>query len=92
MDALKKDYPRYLHTLPGPLFETYDTTPKSRIILYPLGFRIFSLPVTGSFQLSFTVLSAIGLKTYLRLEVNTSQLPAQYPMYSTQDTHTSFQI
>ena len=32
MDLLV-DYPRHLDTLPGPLFETYDTTPRSRIEL-----------------------------------------------------------
>jgi hypothetical protein len=29
---------------------------------------------------------AIGLKTYLRLEVDASYIPIQYPMNSTQDT------
>ena len=31
-------------------------------------------------------LFAIGLKTYLVLEVNVSQIPAPFPRYSTQDT------
>ena len=50
------NYPRHLDKLPGPLFETYVTTPKSRNMLYPLGFRFFLLPVKGSFQLSLMVL------------------------------------
>ena len=50
------NYPRHSDTLPGPLFETYGTTPKSRTMLKLLGFRLFSLPVTGFFQLSITVL------------------------------------
>ncbi len=32
---------------------------------------------------------AIGLETYLRLEVDASQIPCQYPMAGTQDTCTS---
>ena len=44
----------------------------------------------SSFQLSFIVLYAIGLKTYLRLEVGASQIHAQYPMYATLDTRTPF--
>jgi hypothetical protein len=50
------NYSCHFDTLPGPLFETYDTTPKCCIILSPLGFRIFLLPFTGTFQLSLMVL------------------------------------
>ena len=32
----------------------------------------------GSFQCSITVLFAIGLKTYLRLEVDVPHIPASY--------------
>ena len=40
----------------------------------------------GTFQRSITVLFAIGLKLYLRLEVVASQIPARYPASSTQET------
>ena len=40
----------------------------------------------GAFQRSITVLFAIGLKLYLRLEVDASYIPIQYPVNSTQDT------
>ena len=40
----------------------------------------------GSFQCSITVLFAIGLKTYLRLEVDVPYLPASYSGDGTQDT------
>ena len=39
----------------------------------------------GTFQRSITVLCAIGLKLYLRLEVDASCIPIQYPMNSTQE-------
>ena len=42
---------------------------------------LFNFPSLYSF--------AIGLKTYLGLEVNVSQIPAQYPVCSTQE-HVSF--
>ena len=42
------------------------------------GFNVFSLPVKGSFQRSFTVLFAIGLDVYLGLEVVVSQIGASY--------------
>ena len=65
------------------LFETYDTTHRC-VRLSLLGFRFFSLPVKGSFQLSITVrYFAIGLKTYLRLEVDASRIPVKYPVNST---------
>ena len=40
----------------------------------------------GSFQCSIIVLFAIGLKMYLRLEVDVSHIPASYSRDSTQDT------
>jgi hypothetical protein len=53
--------------------------------------------ISGSFNSLLRVLFnfpsrysyAIGLETYLRLEVSTSQLPAPYPGSSTQDTSTA---
>jgi len=47
---------RHKNKLPGTLFETHVTTPKSRNTLWLLGFRVFELPVKGSFQLSLTLL------------------------------------
>ena len=47
---------RHLNKLPGTLFETHVTTPKSSNTLWLLGFRVFELPIKGSFQLSFTLL------------------------------------
>ena len=56
-----------------------------------LDFRIFSLSITSSFQhFPHSTLYAIGLKKYLRLEVNDSQFQTQIPMSLTQDTRTSF--
>ena len=46
----------------------------------------------GTFQRSITVLFAIGLKLYLRLEVDTSLIPTQYPVSSTQDTAKIFSV
>ena len=46
----------------------------------------------GTFQRSITVLFAIGLKLYLRLEVNASQIPTQYPVSGTQDTAKIFSV
>lgn len=42
--------------LPGPLFRTYDATPKSRIILSLICFRSFHIPFKNTFQRSLTVL------------------------------------
>ena len=47
---------RHSDKLPGTLFETHVTTPKSSDTLWLLGFRVFELPVKGSFQLSLAVL------------------------------------
>ena len=46
----------------------------------------------GTFQRSITVLFAIGLKLYLRLEVDASQIPIQYPANGTQDTAKVFSV
>ena len=46
----------------------------------------------GTFQRSITVLFAIGLKLYLRLEVDASQISIQYPVNSTQDTAKIFSV
>ena len=46
----------------------------------------------GTFQRSITVLFAIGLKLYLRLEVDASYIPIQYPVNSTQDTAKIFLV
>ncbi len=46
----------------------------------------------GTFQRSITVLCAIGLKLYLRLEVDASLIPIQYPMDSIQDTAKTFSV
>ena len=78
-----KNYPCHSDKLPGTLFETYDTT-LSCVRLWLLGFRFFLLPVKGSFQLSITVpYFAIGLRTYLRLEVDAPQIPVKYPVNGT---------
>ena len=37
----------------------------------------------GTFQRSITVLYAIGLEEYLRLEVDASYIPIQYPVNGT---------
>lgn len=82
--TLNKDYPYHLNTLPGPLFKTDGTTSKSSASLLLLGFRFFELPVKGSFQRSITVLFSIGLKFYLRLEVECllSSCPVSSGQYS----------
>ena len=46
----------------------------------------------GTFQRSITVLFAIGLKLYLRLEVDASYISIQYPVNSTQDTAKIFSV
>ena len=46
----------------------------------------------GTFQRSITVLFAIGLKEYLRLEVDASYIPIQYPVNSNQDTVKIFSV
>ena len=46
----------------------------------------------GTFQRSITVLFAIGLKLYLRLEVNASYIHTQYPVSITQDTAKIFSV
>ena len=46
----------------------------------------------GTFQRSITVLFAIGLKLYLRLEVDASYIHAQYPVSNTQDTVKIFSV
>ena len=46
----------------------------------------------GTFQRSITVLFAIGLKLYLRLEIDASKIPIQYPVNSTQDTAKIFSV
>jgi hypothetical protein len=48
-----------------------------------IGFRVFSLPVTGPFQLSLTVLYAIGLPSCFALEVDASYLRSSYPRGTT---------
>ena len=69
------------------------TTQLTQCHLWLLGFRFLSLPVKGSFQLSIAVpYFAIGLKTYLRLEVDASHIPAQYPVNGSQDTTQSFSV
>ena len=40
----------------------------------------------GTFQRSIAVLFAIGLEEYLRLEVDASPIPVQYPVNGTLDT------
>ena len=85
MDA----YPCHMCILHGSLFQTYVATPKCRNKLSLIDFRLFELPVTGSFQRSLTVLYAIGLETYLRLAVDACLLPTPYPRCSTLDTFTS---
>ena len=55
-----------------------------RVRLKLSGFRFFELPVKGSFQRSITVrYFAIGLKTYLRLEVDAPHIPVKYPVNGT---------
>ena len=68
---------------PGTLFKTHGTTPKSRTSLTLLGFKDFSPPSLGTFQLSLTVLYAIGFVTYLRLEVDVPHLHASSPRDAT---------
>ena len=63
-------YPCHTSILHGSLFQTYVATPKGRNKLSLIDFRLFELPVMGSFQRSLTVLYAIGLETYLRLAVD----------------------
>ena len=46
----------------------------------------------GTFQHSITVLFAIGLKLYLRLEVVAFHIPIQYPVNSNQDTTKIFLV
>ena len=46
----------------------------------------------GTFQRSITVLFAIGLKLYLRLEVDAFYIHAQYPVSTTQDTAKIFSV
>lgn len=53
-------------------------------------FQVFSLPVKGTFQRSLAVLYAIGLWSYLRLEVDAPRLPVSFPRDSTHDTFTPF--
>ncbi len=67
------DYPCHIDTLPGTLFETNGTTPKSGTLPSLLGFRIFELPVRGSFQLSFTVL--VCYRTQVVFKVGSWCLP-----------------
>ena len=67
---------RHKKKLPGPLFRTYDATPKSRIILSLLCFRSFHRPFKASFQHSLTVLFTIGLVLYLGLEVSVPHIRA----------------
>jgi hypothetical protein len=84
--------------LPGPLFKTDAWTLCPRAVK-PASFlgglmRLCNQLVSGSFHLPSEVLfsvrshyyCAIGLGTYLGLEVCTSQLPARYPTHGTQDT------
>eukprot|EP00828_Plagiopyla_frontata_P020404 TRINITY_DN2609_c0_g1_i2.p1 TRINITY_DN2609_c0_g1~~TRINITY_DN2609_c0_g1_i2.p1 ORF type:complete len:295 (+),score=-66.29 TRINITY_DN2609_c0_g1_i2:100-984(+) len=51
-----QNYPCHQDKLPGTLFKTHDRTPQGTVPLQLLGFRGFSHPVKGSFQLSLTVL------------------------------------
>ena len=51
----------------------------ARTTLYVLGFRVFSHPVIGSFQLSLAVLFAIGLSVCLALAVSACHLHSSYP-------------
>jgi hypothetical protein len=53
-------------------------TPKMRATTIPCRFQVFSLPVKGSFQRSLTVLFAIGLESYLRLEVVVPRIHANF--------------
>ncbi len=46
----------------------------------------------GTFQRSITVLFAIGLKLYLRLEVDASYVLIQYPVNNTLDTSKIFSV
>ena len=46
----------------------------------------------GTFQRSITVLFAIGLKLYLRLEVDASRILIQYPVNNTQDPVKIFSV
>ncbi len=56
-----------------------------RIPLYLVGFEVFSHSVKSSFQHSLTVLYAIGLKSYLRLEAVVPQVRTPFPRSTTQD-------
>lgn len=80
---------RLKNQLPGPLFRTYDATPKCCIILSLLCFRSFHTPFKSSFQRSLTVLYAIGLEVYLGLEVSVPHIHAQFPIYATLEILTS---
>lgn len=56
-------------------------------------FQVLFTPCYGYFSaFHHCTAYAIGLKTYLKLEVDASQIPAQFPMSGTQDTHTPFWI
>ena len=73
-------YARHTNALLGSLFETNGAPPFQRSTTpYVIGFRVFSLPVMGPFQLSLAVLCAIGLPTCLALAVDACHLRSSYP-------------
>lgn len=72
-----------VHSLARYSKRTVHTHCQVRTTLYVLGFRVFSHPVTGSFQLSLTVLFAIGLSTCLALAVGACHLRSSYPRAAT---------
>lgn len=63
--------------LPGTLFATDCTTPQSSTGLSLYGFRLFELPVTGSFQLSLTVL--VRYRTLDVFTIGSRCLPSSCP-------------
>jgi hypothetical protein len=82
------DYPRHSNTLPGTLFETNGTIPKNGTLQSLLGFRVFELPVRGSFQRSLTVLYSIGHQVVFSLRRWASRIPTQFLVLDgTLDTH-----
>ena len=84
-ESLFASYSRHRDTLPGTLFKEHDRTPQGPILLSLLDFRAFHAPSGVLFNFPSQYSSAIGLNTYLVLEVNASQIPAPFPRSSTQD-------
>ncbi len=72
-----------MHSLARYSKRTMHTHYQVRTPLYVLGFRVFSHPVTGSFQLSLAVLFAIGLSMCLALAVGACHLRSSYPRTTT---------